>query len=177
MSLRRTFYIIGVLGFVLAACASGGGSAPADPSGLEVAPVVDSLAPDFELENIEGELVSLSDYRGKAVLINFWATWCGPCRIEMPAIQSRFEAHSDEFVVLAVDNNEPQEAVAAFFDELQLTFPGLLDPGGEIQELYRVRGYPSSYFVDQNGVVKVIHIGVMTEGQLDDYLSQVGIDA
>ena len=173
--MKKLILIIGALAFIVAACMSGG-TAPVDTSNLEVAPVVDSLAPDFTLENIEGEMVSLSDFRGKAVLVNFWATWCGPCRVEMPAIQSRFEAHSDNLVVLAVDNNEPQPAVAAFFDELQLTFPGLLDPGGEIQELYRVRGYPSSYFLDPDGVVRVVHIGVMTEGQLDDYLSQVGID-
>ena len=173
--MRKLFLICIGIAYVTVACTPGAAESVVI-SELDVAPVVDLIAPDFELEAIDGKRISLSEFQGKAVLVNFWATWCGPCRVEMPAIQSRFEAHNDELVVLAVDNNEPQPAVAAFFNELSLTFPGLLDPGGAIQELYRVRGYPSSYFVDPNGIIRVVHIGVMTEGQLDDYLSQVGID-
>lgn len=154
---------------------------PHDPektTTLTIAPIEDSSAPDFSLINIQGELVKLSDFRGQPVLINFWATWCGPCRIEMPTIQDRFERHRDEgFVVLAVDFDEPQEDVATFGEELGLTFNLLLDPGGKIQNLYRVLGYPTSYFVDSNGIIKVQHIGIMTEGQLDDYLSQIGLDS
>lgn len=154
---------------------------PHDPektTTLTIAPIEDSSAPDFSLINIQGELVKLSDFRGQPVLINFWATWCGPCRIEMPTIQDRFERHRDEgFVVLAVDFDEPQEDVATFGEELGLTFNLLLDPGGKIQNLYRVLGYPTSYFVDSNGIIKVQHIGLMTEGQLDDYLSQIGLDS
>ncbi len=112
------------------------------------------------------------------MLINFWATWCGPCRIEMPALQARYDALRDEgFTVLAVDFDEPEDDVRAFRDELDLSFPMLLDPGARVQELYRVRGYPSSFFVDREGVIRVVHIGLMTEGQIDDYLAQVGIGA
>lgn len=154
---------------------------PPDPektATLAIAPVEGSIAPNFSLINIQGEQVKLSDFRGQPVLINFWATWCGPCRIEMPAIQDRFEKHRDEgFVVLAVDFDEPQEDVAFFGEELGLSFDLLLDPGGKIQNLYRVLGYPTSHFVDSNGIIKVQHIGIMTEGQLDDYLSQIGLDS
>lgn len=144
---------------------------------LSVAPAQDALAPDFSLLNIEGEQIQLSDFQGQPVLINFWATWCGPCLIEMPSIQDRFEKHQKEgLVVLAIDFDEPKEDVAFFGEELGLTFDLLLDPGGEIQNLYRILGYPTSFFVDPDGVIKVLHIGVMTEGQLDDYLSQIGID-
>ncbi len=155
---------------LLAACGGGAGE------DLEVAPVLGSLAPDFELENLDGETVRLSDFRGQPVLINFWATWCGPCRVEMPDIQARHEKYAPDLVILAVDFDEPKETVQFFVDELELTFPILLDPGGKIQQLYLVRGYPSSYFVDREGLIQVVQIGVMTGNQLDEFLAEVGLE-
>ncbi len=147
-----------------------------DTIGLEVAPVKGSIAPDFELQNLDGEEVQLSDFRGQPVLINLWATWCGPCRLEMPAIQDRFELYKEEgFVVLAVDFDEPKSVVKEFRDELDLTFEILLDPGASVQNLYRNRNYPSSFFVDETGVIQVHHIGVMTEAQLDENLVKIGV--
>ena len=144
--------------------------------GIQVAPVVGALAPDFTLANLEGENISLSDFNGQPVLINLWATWCGPCRIEMPTIQSRFEEYRDEgFIVLAVNFDEQRTDVQAFRDEFGLTFQMILDPGAEVQKLYRTRSYPSSFFVDRNGVIQVQHIGVMTEGNLDGNLAQIGL--
>jgi peroxiredoxin len=149
---------------------------PASSATLQIAPVRESLAPDFTLFNTLGEEVQLSRFKGQAILINFWATWCGPCRIEMPALQDRFERYQDDgLVVLAVDFDESQEDVAFFGEELGLTFELLLDPGGDIQSLYRIMGYPTSYFVDSQGIVKVKHIGIMTEDQLDDNLARIGI--
>jgi peroxiredoxin len=143
---------------------------------LEVDPTPGSIAPDFKLFNVDGDSVSLSEFRGKTVLVNFWATWCGPCQIEMPAIQSRFEQFKDDgLVVLAVNFDESQQAVAEFRDEFALTFELLLDPGAEVQKLYRNRSYPASFFIDTQGIVQVQHIGVMTEGQLDNYLEQLGL--
>jgi peroxiredoxin len=133
-------------------------------------------APDFLLTNTHGEQVRLSELRGQPILINFWATWCAPCRIEMPAIQARYEAYEDRgLIVLGVDFDEPLEDVQAFGEQLGLSFDLLLDPGGEVQGLYRVRGYPTSFFVGRDGIIQVQHIGVMTEGQLDDYLAQIEI--
>jgi peroxiredoxin len=145
-------------------------------AGLQVAPVRGALAPDFTLVNLEGENVSLSDFLGQPVLINLWATWCGPCRIEMPTIQSRFEEYRDEgFVVLAVNFDEQRADVQSFRDEFGLAFQMLLDPGAEVQRLYRTRSYPTSFFVDRNGVIQAQHIGVMTEGNLDSNLAQIGV--
>ena len=145
-------------------------------SNLETAPEKGALAPDFALKNLDGEVVRLSDLRGQPVLVNLWATWCGPCRLEMPAFEERFQLHEEDgFVVLAVDFDESAEDVAAFRDEFGLTFELLLDPGAEVQQLYRNRTYPSSFFVDREGVIQVQHIGVMTEGQLDGYLEQLGL--
>jgi peroxiredoxin len=140
-----------------------------------IAPRKGALAPDFDLKSLSGEKVSLRDFGGKIVLLNFWATWCAPCRIEMPAIQSRFEQHRSELEVLAINFDEPSDQVQAFVQELGLTFTVLLDPGGEVQRLYQIRGYPTTYIVDESGVVAIQHIGIMTEQQLDEYLSQVGV--
>ena len=140
---------------------------------LVPAPEVGAVAPDFTLANLNGASVGLSELRGQVVLINFWATWCVPCRVEMPAIQARY--NDGDFAVLAVNFDESAEKVRAFADELGLDFPILLDPGGKIQELYRVRGYPSSYFVDTNGVIQFIHIGEMSNADLDNYLPQLGL--
>ena len=141
------------------------------------APVVGAPAPDFNLQDLAGNLVTLSSFKGQVVLINFWATWCGPCRIEMPALQRRYEAFKEQgFAVLAVNLDEPITDVGAFASSFGLTFPVLLDPGAMVNDLYRVRGYPTSFFVGRDGVIARQQIGVMTEGQLDDYLVELGLE-
>lgn len=148
-----------------------------DTSALEIAPTQGALAPDFTLFNLDGKQITLAEFRGHPVMINLWATWCAPCRIEMPHIQDRFERYADDgLIVLAVDFDEPAGQVEAFRDELNLTFDLLLDPGAEVQELYRNRSYPSTFFVDENGVIQVQHIGLMTEGQLDENLAAIGLE-
>ena len=141
----------------------------------KIAPEIGAQAPDFALRDLRGNEVCLSEYRGRKVLLTFWATWCGPCRLEMPAFEDRYqELKDDNFIVLGVNYDEPVEDVRTFRDELGLSFPLLLDPGGSVQRLYRIRGYPSSIFVDPQGVVRVVHIGLITEGQLRDYLVELG---
>ena len=151
-------------------------TAPGQTTPSLPAPVQGAPAPDFQLTNLEGESVRLSELEGRVVLLNFWATWCGPCRVEMPAIQARYEAYADKgLVVLAVNFDEPREDVVDFRDELELTFPMLLDPGAAVQRLYGILGYPTSFFVDRDGVIRVHHIGVMTEQQLDRYLTELDL--
>jgi thiol-disulfide isomerase/thioredoxin len=121
-------------------------------------------------------MIYLEETLGKVVLLNFWATWCGPCRVEMPFFERTYAEFKDEdFVVLAVDFDEPIEAVRAFQEELNLNFPILLDPGGEVQRTYRVLGYPTSVLIDREGLIHAIHVGIMTEAQLDDYLGELGV--
>ena len=117
-------------------------------------------APDFTLETPDGETISLSDLRGQVVLVNFWATWCPPCRAEMPAIQGVYDAYREQgFVVLAVDVGEGDAQVAAFADERGLTFPILMDREGTVSHQYQVRAMPSTFFVDQAGVIQEVTLG------------------
>jgi peroxiredoxin len=141
------------------------------------APVVGAPAPDFTLQDTQGNTVSLSALKGEVVLVNFWATWCGPCRLEMPDIQRKYDAVKDQgFTVLAVNLDESREAAAGFADELSLTFPVLLDPGGQVNDLYRVRGWPTTYIINRDGLIERQHVGIMSEDQLDEYLAGLGLE-
>ena len=136
-----------------------------------------SEAPGFDLMSAGGSPVSLEDHRGAVVLLNFWATWCAPCRTEMPLLQSAYETYEGQgFVVLGIDFDEPATAVMDYGQELGLTFPLLLDPGGEIQQLYKVRGYPTTVVLDREGRIQAYHIGVLAQSQLDGYLEAAGLN-
>lgn len=136
---------------------------------------INNRAPDFELENLNSERIRLSQLRGKPVILNFWATWCAPCVIEMPIIQRSYEKYPGQFYVLAINAGEPQLKVERFVEDIGLTFDVLLDPGGAIQDLYRIRGYPTSYFVDAEGIIRITHIGTLTADQLAEYLIEYGV--
>lgn len=131
-------------------------------AGEIAAPRQDFLAPDFTLQTIEGHSIRLSELRGQAILINLWATWCPPCRAEMPAIQKMYEEYKDMgFVVLAINvsNQDNPTAIQPFIQEFHLSFPILLDPSGEASRLYELRSLPSSFFIDKQGMIKEIVIG------------------
>ena len=107
------------------------------------------------------------------VLLNFWATWCGYCRAEFPVLQAFHERHQkDGFVVLAVNIQENKDRVNALIDEMDLTPPVLLDRRGEVTTSYRVRGLPTSFLIDHEGIILEKHIGPVTESILDGYLAQ-----
>jgi len=140
------------------------------------APVVGGVAPDFEAVGTDGDEFRLSRTRGQVVVLNFWATWCEPCRAEMPLLEARSRAlGSAGLLVVGVNFDEPVDVVRAFQAELGLTFPIVLDPGGRIQAQYQVLGYPSTFFVDRSGVIQIVHIGSMDELQLDDALREMGL--
>ncbi|GAB4150924.1 MAG: hypothetical protein Fur0021_14200 [Candidatus Promineifilaceae bacterium] len=131
-------------------------------------------APDFILSDLSGQSVRLSDFRGQPVIINFWATWCPPCRVEMPDLQRAFLKYTgDDLVILALDQNESAETVAPFFyDEMKLTFTPLLDINGAIAAMYGIFNFPTSVFVNGDGQVTAVHRGLMTFDQIETYLSQ-----
>lgn len=110
------------------------------------------VAPDFTLEDLSGSRLSLSSFKGKVVFVNFWATWCVPCRQEMPTMERLHrELQGRGLAVIAVNFREGKKEVKEFFAELGLTFPVLLDPEGEVSEKYGAWSLPLSYFIDRKG--------------------------
>lgn len=119
-------------------------------------------APGFELNLLGGGSVELSALRGKVVVINLWASWCPPCRAEMPAIQRVYDAHKDrglEIIAVNTTFQDNEAAAAAFVNEFGLTFPIALDRTGEVSNRYLLRALPTTFFVDAEGVIRKIVIG------------------
>ena len=119
----------------------------------EVGTEVGMQAPDFTLQNMNEQEVSLSDYKGKKIFLNFWASWCPPCRQEMPDMQKLHEEYGEELVILAVNIGEGKSTAANFMMQNDLNFPVLLDTDKSTAQDYLVRGIPSSYFLDEDGII------------------------
>ena len=135
-----------------------GGPPPAPREGF--------AAPDFTLTSLGGQPVALHDLRGRVVLLNFWATWCAPCKAEMPALQRVYaDDKARGLRVLAITVETNTTAVAAFAQRYNLGFTILLDGGAEVSRLYRVQGTPTSFFIDRRGVIRAVVVGgPMSEG-------------
>ncbi|MFN2367012.1 MAG: peroxiredoxin family protein [Desulfurivibrionaceae bacterium] len=117
-------------------------------------------APDFELLDIEGNLWKLSELKGQVVFVNFWATWCPPCREEMPAMQELYEAMPDDrFKMLAILNNDDPNLAAIFAEKNGFEFPILVDPASEIGNAYGITGVPETYIVDKEGILRQKYLG------------------
>lgn len=111
-------------------------------------------AEDFTLKTLKGGTVSLKDYRGRLIFLNFWATWCGPCRAEMPSMQRLWEEFKEEdFVILAIDIQEKSKLVSSFMNERGLSFPVLLDEKGKVARSYGIRGIPTTFFLNPEGEI------------------------
>lgn len=132
---------------------------------------------NFSLQDLDGNEVELEELHGRPVILNFWATWCAPCRIEMPELQAAFEENEPaELAVLAINQEESPEAVAEFFGEMDLTITPLLDSDGTVAKLYGAdRVLPASYFISPDGIVTAVHLGPMTQAQIADYLAETVI--
>jgi peroxiredoxin len=135
---------------------------------------VGDTAHNFSLSDLDGRQVTLADYQGQPVVINFWATWCPPCRLEMPEFQRAYEEYEDDdLVILAVNEAEEPEVVRSFFyDEMGYTYTPLLDADGRVAEAYGAIGLPSTFFVDAGGRVTAVHRGALTQEQLQGYLAE-----
>jgi peroxiredoxin len=145
---------------------------PVAPS--QVVPLaVDYLAPDLALSDLQGRPVSLADYGGQVVLINNWATWCPPCREEMPTLQAYYQDHQDQgFVLVAISAGDSPEAVAEFVDRYSLTFPVWMDPRSQALEEFRTKSLPSSFLVDRRGQVVRAWAGAISRGTLEEHITR-----
>jgi peroxiredoxin len=130
-------------------------------------------APDFDLASRDGGRVALSDLTGQVVMVNFWATWCGPCRQEMPQLEALYERYSDlGFTLLGVNVEEDSSGADAFLADTPVSFPILFDPENQVSELYNVVAMPSTVLIDKSGNLRFIHHGYQP-GYENEYQSQI----
>ena len=145
-------------------------------SDLSTVPVkVNFAAPELTLTDSQGAKHSLADYHGQVVLVNLWATWCPPCKAEMPALQSFYNKHiKDGFTIVAVNDGDPTSDVLQFLKDYQLTFPVWLDPTYiATEQAFRTPNLPSSYVIDRNGTVRLMWVGGISSRMLDQYVPAI----
>lgn len=133
-----------------------------------------NLAPDFELRSVDGKAIKLSSLRGKKVIVNFWATWCPPCRLEMPEMEKFYTKTKNEGIeILAVNLTKAEKSradVPSFMEAYGITFPVLLDENGEAARLYDVSSIPASFIIDTQGVIREKIVGPMTYDSMQEML-------
>ena len=150
---RAILLVILTLMLLLAGCSAG-----CEPSVARVG----EPAPDFQLQNLDGQAFSLRDLRGKPVLFNFWTTWCSPCVFEMPYLQQIYEEWSGKptpVVVLGINVGESASTAKSFMQRYNLSFPVLLDTRQIVAQKYNIIGYPTTFLIDKNGIIQGVKIG------------------
>ena len=132
-------------------------------------------APELTLNDIKGTANSLSNYRGQVVLDNLWATWCPPCKAEMPLLQEYYTQHkNDDFIVIAIEDGDPTSDVISFVNEYSLTFPVWLDPTYQAtDDVFKTKNLPSSYIIDRAGRVRLAWVGAINYTNLDRYVTSL----
>ena len=163
-------------GLLLAGCQSS--PEPQDqtnPTTTNGAPEIGNLAPDFQLDSLEGDVVSLTGVRGNPIMLNFWATWCPPCRDEMPYLQQIYDEWTSQgLTVLTIDMGEERERVIEFLETYNLSLPTLLDTEQEIAQMYNIRAIPTTFFIDRNGIIQKIKVGSFrNRDEIERYLAPI----
>ncbi|WP_408891970.1 peroxiredoxin family protein [Paenibacillus taichungensis] len=148
-----------------------------DDSSLIIGINQGNIAPDFELNSLDGKIFKLSDFRGQKVIVNMWATWCPPCRAEMPDMQKFYEKYADEnTTVIAINMTTSEKSVdriSVFLDEFGITFPILLDKQNKIAEIYQVHALPTSYIIDSQGVIQQKVTGPMNYEMMEKLVKEI----
>lgn len=138
-------------------------------------PQTGSIVPDFSLYDILGNKVDIKQFRGKPVILNFWATWCAPCKLEMPLFLDIYEQQAGNLVVLAVNKKETVETIDTYVKNHGLTFTVLLDSDGLIAKKNGVNAFPTTFFIDKEGIIQSQHVGQLDKNTMADYLKLIGI--
>lgn len=132
---------------------------------------------DFSLTTLNGEVVSIDDYKGHPMIINFWATWCPPCKEEMPLLEKAYVSYYPDLVVIGISVDDVADEIPQFIRDNGITFPVFHDSSkGELQALFKVNGLPTTYFIDSEGILQSQHIGMLNEPSLDGYLRTIGVE-
>ncbi len=167
---------LGIVGYLTLANPSEVADSQANDVALAPAPLPGRPAPDFTLSTLDGQPVQLSDLQGQPVILNFWATWCSPCRVEMPDLQAAHADHVDDGVVILGVNltrRDNLDDVPGFLDEFGITYPVVLDERGEVTNLYKVRGQPASVFIDKDGVVNQVFYGPVNKEFIETRIAEL----
>jgi peroxiredoxin len=138
-----------------------------------VAPELNNIAPPFTLSTVNFEKLATSDLHGQVVIINFWATWCVPCRAEMPELQALYDQYEDDIRILGVNLGESPQSVAQWIDEFDLTYDILLDPVQSVAQHYQIRGQPSTYVLDTQHMIRAIYYGSVSMEQLENDIIRI----
>jgi cytochrome c biogenesis protein CcmG/thiol:disulfide interchange protein DsbE len=133
---------------------------------------VEFSAPDLSLIDLQGNPVALKDYQGKVILVNNWATWCPPCKAEMPSFEAFYQDHKEDgFTIVAIEAGQPQAEVASFVNSYKLSFPIWLDSHNKSLDAFRNQRLPNSYLIDRNGTVRLAWTGAISRQMLDQYVT------
>jgi len=178
VKLKAIVFMLGglVLGGILGFLVLMNGSPTQTTTRQPLPPTVGSPAEAFELSMMGGEMQKLEDLRGKAVLINFWATWCPPCKEEMPLLDRYAKMYNGELMILGINYEEGERIIEPFVSQAEITFPILLDQNGKVADLYFVKNFPTTFFIDPDGTIRAQHVGLLTEDLLVRYLKTIGIE-
>lgn len=168
-----------LLGLGLALIAASGyfilrGSPP--PADLEVVPVQTTFSsPELTLTDLQGVSRSLAEYRGQVVLVNLWATWCPPCKAEMPTLQAYYNKYAEQgFTIIAINDGDPTEDVVQFVNEYHLTFPIWLDPTYiATEQAFKTMNLPTSFVIDRSGTVRLFWVGKISAKMLEKYVTPI----
>lgn len=141
------------------------------------APRVGQPAPQFSALSLTGEPITEQEFIGKNTVLNFWATWCVPCEVEMPVLQSAYEKYQSDLQIIGINAGESQQLIAPFLETHGITFEVAVDSDGSAQKNYLVLGLPITFFIDQAGTIIAQHIGELNEKQLAGYLQLLGVSS
>jgi cytochrome c biogenesis protein CcmG/thiol:disulfide interchange protein DsbE len=131
--------------------------------------------PDFELTSLNNSSIHITQYLGKPVIVNFWASWCIPCKQEMPLLERYYQNQKGNLIILGVNYEEPADIARPFVLENQITFPILLDLQGKVRDQFMIRGFPTSLFINAKGIFVAEHIGALDEESIKSYLQLIGV--
>lgn len=166
-----------LIGFAVFALASPKAEVNAGTQNSVVPVAVDYAAPELVLKNLAGETESLADYRGQVVLVNNWATWCPPCKAEMPTLVAYHNEHTaDGFSIIAVDAGESSNVVSQFVQSFGMNFPVWLDPNGDALKAFRNGTLPNSYVIDRTGTVRYAWTGEISKAMLEKYVTPLIVE-
>ena len=136
-------------------------------------PGVGQALDNFKIAQLEGSNLQLSDLKGKPVIINFWATWCIPCQDEMPLLEKYSNKLSNSLQIIGVNSQEQPDVVRDFVTKYGITFPIGLDSNGDLTRAYLINGFPTTFFVDKNGILRNMHVGVLREDLITSYVHSI----